>query len=386
MGDLPAKLDDKSRASWSVGATLPLRSPPRSPRRSLSDEPLRSCSADGSQRHLCPIHTPQSAHCLQSLLSHTTGPPRRAEADARTHARTQTDTVKKGRKKDDSHEKSRGADRHGAQQRRRQAAPEARQALRAPRLRKAVARARVPAHAEAAICLLRTRSDSAGPLVARRLRRQVEPVGLHAALDDIEGVAGEPQRLAGEAAVQGEAPRLDVAAGGAGAAPCDVARHEPLVGEEPDAVGLGLADGRDAGAAVEAVRDAGARDERARTGDRAGVQALRGRGSVRLRLEADAHVLDRGGEERVGQPGEGAGQVVLRVGEGAGGDQRVRGRGVGGFKGAARVVEGAELDGDLDARWWLLSGALGTCARDACNGAGEVERGRGWNSRRRRCR
>ena len=65
---------------------------------------------------------------------------------------------------------------------------------------------------------------------------------------------------------------------------------------------------------------------------------------MRLRLHAYADMLDRAGDGRVGDSGEGAGEIILRVGEvgleGIGG-------GVGGFEAAAGPVEGAELDGDL---------------------------------------
>ena len=67
---------------------------------------------------------------------------------------------------------------------------------------------------------------------------------------------------------------------------------------------------------------------------------------MRLCLESDSDVLDGAREDGVGEAGEGACAVVLRVGEGGG----IGGVGglVGGFELAARPVEGAELDGDLD--------------------------------------
>lgn len=77
--------------------------------------------------------------------------------------------------------------------------------------------------------------------------------------------------------------------------------------------------------------------EGADAGERAGVEAL---GAVGLGLQADADVFDGAGDDAVGEAGEGAGEVVLGVGEGGGG-------GVAGFEGAAGVVEGGELDGDL---------------------------------------
>jgi hypothetical protein len=62
-------------------------------------------------------------------------------------------------------------------------------------------------------------------------------------------------------------------------------------------------------------------------------------------LQADAHVLDGPGEHAVGDAGEGAGQVVLRVAEGGAGEGRVAAV----FEVAAGGVEGAELDGDAGA-------------------------------------
>ena len=63
---------------------------------------------------------------------------------------------------------------------------------------------------------------------------------------------------------------------------------------------------------------------------------------MRLRLESDAHVFDRAGDDGIGDAGEGAGGEVLAVREGGGvGGVVVQ---VGGFEVAASVVEGAELD------------------------------------------
>jgi len=73
-----------------------------------------------------------------------------------------------------------------------------------------------------------------------------------------------------------------------------------------------------------------------------GVQAV---GAVRLRLQPDADVLDRAGQDGVGQPGKGARQVVLAIGQlGAAGRLLVAA-----LEGAAGVVEGAELDRDAGA-------------------------------------
>lgn len=65
-----------------------------------------------------------------------------------------------------------------------------------------------------------------------------------------------------------------------------------------------------------------------------------------LALQADADVLDRGGEDGVGDAGEGARREVLPVAEvGALGT----GGGVALLEPAPRGVEGAELDGDAGA-------------------------------------
>lgn len=101
-----------------------------------------------------------------------------------------------------------------------------------------------------------------------------------------------------------------------------------------------LAQEGDGGAAVEAVEYAGVGGELAHAVDGAGVEAG---GAVGLCLQADADVLYGAGEGGVGDAGKGARGVVLAVGEGF----CVVVFEVAGFEGAAGVVEGAELDGDL---------------------------------------
>ncbi|CRK17599.1 hypothetical protein BN1723_011363 [Verticillium longisporum] len=163
------------------------------------------------------------------------------------------------------------------------------------------------------------------------LLRGAKAVGLHLALDDVKGVAAEPEGLAGEAAVQGDLPAghvlaVDGVAGGVGV-------HHVLEGEEPHAVGLGLAQQGDGLAAVEAAQDAALGGQRADAVEGSRVEAA---GAVGLRLQADADVLDGAGEGRVGEAGKGAGGVVLAVGE--------RVAGVARLEVAARLVEGAKLD------------------------------------------
>ena len=72
---------------------------------------------------------------------------------------------------------------------------------------------------------------------------------------------------------------------------------------------------------------------------------------MRLRLETDTDVLDGTTEDGVCYAGEGAGGIILAVGERLGiGLDLVDGfvllRGILGFEGAARVVEPAELNRD----------------------------------------
>lgn len=177
-----------------------------------------------------------------------------------------------------------GTDRHSTQQRRADTLPEATHALGAPRLREAIAHALV-AHIRA------------------------EAIRLHLALDDVEGVAAEPQGLAGQPAVEGDLVSGDLAARDA-VARC-VRVHHPLEGQEPHAVGLRLANNRDGLAAVHAAQHAAALGtELAHAVEGAGVQA---RGAVGLRLQTDAHVLDGARDDGVGDAREGARRVVLAV-------------------------------------------------------------------------
>lgn len=214
--------------------------------------------------------------------------------------------------------KSARAHGHGAQQRGPDALPEPPHALGPPGLGEAVPHVPV-AHVGA------------------------EAVGLHLALDDVEGVAGEPEGLAREAAVEGDLVGGDGVAGDVVAAGVGV--HHPLEGEEPHAVGLGLAEHGDGLAAVDAAQAEGAAAglgaELAHAVQGAGVQA---RGAVGLGLQADAHVLDGAGYDGVGDAREGAGGEVLAVAQVPG----ARG-GVGGLEVPLRVAEGAELDRDAGA-------------------------------------
>lgn len=136
-----------------------------------------------------------------------------------------------------------------------------------------------------------------------------EPVRLHLALDHVERIARQPQRLAGQAAVQRHLPARDLLARDVVARGVQV--HEVLEGEEPDAVGLGFAQQGDGGAAVETVAHAARADQLAHAVGGAVVETLV---AVRLGLEADTHVLDGRGEDGVGDAGEGARGVEFGVG------------------------------------------------------------------------
>lgn len=79
-------------------------------------------------------------------------------------------------------------------------------------------------------------------------------VGLHLALDDIEGVAGKPEDFSSKASVQGNLVSgnflaVDTVARG-------VRVHEVLEGGEPGAVGKGLSPDRHGLAAVQAAQGA----------------------------------------------------------------------------------------------------------------------------------
>jgi hypothetical protein len=158
-------------------------------------------------------------------------------------------------------------------------------------------------------------------------------VGLHLALDDVEGVAGEPESLAGETTIEGDLVAgdllaVDVVASGVGV-------HEVLEGGEPGTVGKGLTPDGDGLATVETAQGAVVGRNLADAVERAVVEAA---GAVGLALQADTDMLDGAREDRVGDTGEGASAEVLAVGE--------FGAGVAGLEPAAGGVEGAKLDGD----------------------------------------
>ena len=212
------------------------------------------------------------------------------------------------------HSKRASTDRHGSQQRRTDPLPEPPEAFRPPSLREAVTHALIPL---------------VGP----------EPVALHLALDDIKRVTGQPEGLAGQSTVGGDADLRDLLAPDAVAPRVRV--HQVLVGQEPDTVGLGFAEDRDGLAAVDARQHAFVRGQFAHAVDRPRVQSV---GAVGLRLQSDPYVLYRPGDDRVGYACESSRRVVLGVGK-----TGVCGvvKGVGGFKASTGIVEASELDRDL---------------------------------------
>lgn len=248
-----------------------------------------------------------------------------------------------------------GADRHGPEQRGPDALPEAAHALGAPRLREAVAHGLVP------------------HLLA-------EPVRLHLALDDVERVAGEPEGLARQPAVQ-----RHLVGGDLGALQLVARRvrvHQVLERQEPHAVRRGLAVDGHGLAAVQAPQHALVRGQLAHAVQRPRVQA---RGPVRLRLQPDAHVLDRARDHRVGHARERARRVVLAVAQllgGTAGGKRVRG--VRALEVPPRPPERAELDrharADADERRQraLVEGERAFLGVDRARGVqgGAVRRGR----------
>lgn len=164
-----------------------------------------------------------------------------------------------------------------------------------------------------------------------------EAVGLHLALDDVKGVAGEPEELARDTTVGGNLPAGDVLA--VDAVALGVGVHHVLKGGEPGAVGGGLTEESDRGAAVDAAKEALVGNELADAVDGPGVQAA---GAVGLALQADTDVLDGAGQAGVGDAGKGAGGVVLAVAEGARGLVAL-------LEPAAGGVEAGKLDRDAGA-------------------------------------
>lgn len=203
-----------------------------------------------------------------------------------------------GGSKSDLHGKSPRADGHGANQRRSNPSPEPPPPFRSPCLSDAIRHAGV-FHGGGA-----------------------EAVGLHLALDDVEGVAGEPEALARQSAVERHSPLTDVFSPlglfGEGVdlvvAAGHVGIHHPFKSPEPGAVRGRFTHHRHQLAPIQVPRRAGARLRRdfPDAVDRTRVQPRR---AVRLGLQSDPNMLDGSRHGRVGDSRKGSRGVVLRVGE-----------------------------------------------------------------------
>lgn len=146
---------------------------------------------------------------------------------------------------------------------------------------------------------------------------------MHLALDHVEGVAGEPETFARQAAVEGDAPLTDVFSSlwrggggvGIGIAAGDVLVHHPFESAEPGAVRGRFPQHRHHLAPIQVPGRARAR----LLGDFS--DAVHGPGveplvrAVRLRLQSDPNVLDRARDDRVCDPRKGPRGVVLCVRE-----------------------------------------------------------------------
>lgn len=182
-----------------------------------------------------------------------------------------------GQENYDLHRKSPRADRHRADQRRPNPSPKPPPALRSPCLSDAIRHPHIL---------------HAGP----------EAVGLHLALDHVEGVAGEPQAFARQSAVERHPPLTDIFSPlwlfdqGADVGPLvtagHVGVHHPLERAEPGPVSRRFSQHRHQLAPIQIPRRARARLRRDLPNaiDRARVEPLR---SVRLGLQSDPNVLDR---------------------------------------------------------------------------------------------
>lgn len=160
-------------------------------------------------------------------------------------------------------------------------------------------------------------------------------VGLHLALDNVEGVAGQPEDLSGKASVQGNLVGGDLLAVDAVARGVRV--HQVLERGEPRAVGKGLSPDGHGLAAVQAAEGAVVGADLADAVEGPAVEAPR---AVRLALQADADVLDGARQRRVGHAGEGPRGKVLRVAEIR---RAAAAAGVASLEPAPRGVECAEL-------------------------------------------
>lgn len=140
---------------------------------------------------------------------------------------------------------------------------------------------------------------------------RTESIALHLTLDHVKRVAAQPQDLTGKTTVgrdldAGDLLALDVVTLG-------VLVHQVLEGQKPGTVGLGFSEIRDILASVETAQHASLRNEFPDAVERTAVQAGL---AVRLRLQADADMLNGSREGGVGETRETSSQIVLTIGEG----------------------------------------------------------------------
>lgn len=135
---------------------------------------------------------------------------------------------------------------------------------------------------------------------------------MHLALDDVEGVAGEPEALARQSAVEGHPPLTDVFSPlwllgegvDVGVAAGHVGVHHPFKSPEPGAVRGRFSHHRHQLAPIQVPRRAGAR-LRCDFPDAVDRPRVQPRRAVRLRLQSDSNVLDGSRHGRVGDSRKG---------------------------------------------------------------------------------
>lgn len=165
-----------------------------------------------------------------------------------------------------------------------------------------------------------------------------ESIGLHFALDHIEGVAGQPQSLTGQTTIGGNLDSrnvltVDVVALG-------ILVHHVLESHKPRSVSLGLTQNSDGLTAVQTAHSTVVCGQFANAVNRAIIEAT---GAVRLGLQTNTDVLDWAGQDRVGDTGERTSHIILAIRKSTVGILLL----VQGFQATAGLVECTELDTHL---------------------------------------
>lgn len=173
-----------------------------------------------------------------------------------------------------------------------------------------------------------------------------KPVSLHLTLDHIQRITAQPQSFSRQTTVQRNFVARDLLP--VNFVPCGIGVHKPLERQEPETVGLRLAQDCHDLTTVKTGQDAACLlAEFPHTIPWSAVQTT---GAVRLSLKTDTDVLNRTGDNRVGNARKGASGVVLAVTEGGNSrDEGFVGLGTALLEEAAGGVESAELDGDAGA-------------------------------------